>query len=85
MSMFKYPTPLGVSYSWQLGYAAGQRLTRVSYTVPDATARAIAWRRCLNINLEVRVNCDHFVDGFAQGYQDELAGLAHPVAESEEE
>jgi hypothetical protein len=86
MSMFLHPTPIGVSYDFILGYHAGQRLTRTSLTLPLGTTRAIGWRRCVKINEEVKVGCNDFVDGFAQGYQDELQGVAHPLsAESEEE
>ena len=81
MTMFAHVTPIGVTYSWQLGYASGQRLTRIVINLPEKELRGVGWRRCHQAREEFPVDCAEFVEG----YQDQMAGLAHPVSESEEE
>jgi hypothetical protein len=80
-----YKRPLDYSLDFYRGYVAGQLLAQVFPTANDRAVRTIALRRFFEANQRELVDCPEFIGGMSNGYRDELAGLAHPLSESEEE
>jgi hypothetical protein len=80
-----YTQPLDSSLDFFRGYLARQILVQVYPAANDRTVRTIGWRRCLEASKKARINCSEFTLGMSTGFRDELAGLAHPLSESEEE
>lgn len=83
--MQQNPTPIGISYDYLLGYHSGQQLTRISNSLTEKEVKAIGLRRYRKTRVVVTVDCTGFIAGVVDGCRDELAGLAHPVLDEEEE
>lgn len=80
-------TPIGVSYDYQLGYFAGQRLVKLSAYLSERVVQGIALHTCGEVNVTYHTDCEEYSSGMAAGYRDEISGLAHPLPaflESEE-
>jgi hypothetical protein len=76
-------TPIGMTDDFSFGYCQGQRTCRANaYLTRDALSQA-AHRLWLRLSHTVNLNRAEFVQGVREGYQDELAGTAHPLPQND--